>query len=71
MRLDPEIVAKTLDYQRSGAVGLFFPETQIRKDWVAEHIEQLSAISGNEALGNLNLDSWIQPELLASALASV
>ncbi|MEL7359904.1 MAG: LysR substrate-binding domain-containing protein [Cyanobacteria bacterium J06560_6] len=71
VRLDPEIVAKTLDYQRSGAVGLFFPETQIRKDWVAEHIEQLSAISGNEALGNLNLDSWIQPELLASALASV
>ncbi|MEL6776758.1 MAG: LysR substrate-binding domain-containing protein [Cyanobacteria bacterium J06597_16] len=71
VRLDPEIVAKTLDYQRSGAVGLFFPETQIRTDWVADHIEQLSTISGNEALGKLNLEDWIQPELLEMALATL
>ncbi|MEL7360408.1 MAG: hypothetical protein AAFN40_28265, partial [Cyanobacteria bacterium J06560_6] len=59
------------DYQRSGAVGLFFPETQIRTDWVADHIEQLSTISGNEALGKLNLEDWIQPELLEMALATL
>ncbi|MEL6816547.1 MAG: LysR substrate-binding domain-containing protein, partial [Cyanobacteria bacterium J06598_3] len=59
--LAPEIVAKTLAYQRSEGTGLFFPDTKIRTDWVAEHIQQLSTIAGNEALGNLNLDTWIQP----------
>jgi len=71
VRLNPEIVAKTLDYQRSGATGLFFPETQIRTDWIVDHIAQLSTISGNEALSELNLDTWIQPELLETALSSL
>ena len=69
--LDPEIVVKTLADQRSNATGLFFPETQIRTDWVEEHIQQLSAISGNESLGQLNLDSWIQLELLTMASSSL
>ncbi|MGB3294603.1 MAG: LysR family transcriptional regulator [Phormidesmis sp.] len=69
--LDPGIVAKTLAYQRSDATGLFFPETQIRTDWVEAHIQQLSTISGNESLGKLNLDSWIQPDLLTMALSAL
>ncbi|MEL6604800.1 MAG: LysR substrate-binding domain-containing protein [Cyanobacteria bacterium J06614_10] len=69
--LAPEIVAKTLGYQRSGAVGLFFPETRIRTDWIAEHIHQLSSIAGNEAIGEIALDSWIQSDLLEMAISSM
>lgn len=69
--LKPEIVAKTLAYQHSDEMGLFFPETQIRTDWVEAHIQQLSAISGHEALGELSLDTWIQPELLDKARNSL
>lgn len=71
VRLDPEIVAKTLDYHRHETSGLFLPETQIRADWVAEHIQQLVHIPGNEHLGEIDLTHWIQPDLLQSALVSV
>ncbi|MGB7084598.1 MAG: LysR substrate-binding domain-containing protein [Phormidesmis sp.] len=71
VNLDPEIVAKTLAYERADATGLFFPETQIRTDWLEAHIQQLSTISGNEALGDLDLDAWIQPELLETALSAL
>lgn len=71
VNLDAEIVAKTLTYNHSDATGMFFPDTKIRTSWVEEHIRQLSTISGNEALGELNLDTWIQPELLDRALATL
>ncbi|MEM9090345.1 MAG: ABC transporter substrate-binding protein, partial [Cyanobacteria bacterium P01_F01_bin.53] len=71
VNLAPDIVAKTLAYQHSDATGLFFPDTTIRTDWVEEHVRQLSTISGNEALGDINLSTWIQPELLGAALASM
>ncbi|MEM8501671.1 MAG: LysR substrate-binding domain-containing protein [Cyanobacteria bacterium P01_D01_bin.1] len=69
--LDAEIVSKTLADYSSDAAGLFFPDTQIRTDWVEEHVRQLSEISGNEALGDINLSDWIQPQLLEAALASI
>lgn len=71
VNLSAEIVAKTLAYKRSEATGLFFPDTAIRTDWVTEHIQQLSAISGNETLSQLDLQDWIQPELLAQAKATI
>lgn len=67
--LDAEIVVKTLSAQGSNAMGLFFPDTKIQTDWVEAHLQQLSAIAGNEALGELDLKSWIQPDLLQKALA--
>ena len=70
VRLDPEIVAKTLDYHRSDGSGLFFPETQIRMDWVTEHIQQLAAIPGNEQLDEIDLNRWIQSDFLATAFNS-
>lgn len=69
--LAPEIVAKTLSYQGSDGSGLFFPDTKIRTDWVKEHIQQLSNISGNEALSKIAVDDWIQPEPLEMALSTL
>ncbi|MEO0397025.1 MAG: LysR substrate-binding domain-containing protein [Cyanobacteria bacterium P01_A01_bin.137] len=70
VRLDPKIVAKTLDYQQSNRSGLFFPETQIRMDWITDHIKQLKTIPGNEQLGDIDMNTWIQPEFLATAINS-
>ncbi|MGD1854608.1 MAG: LysR family transcriptional regulator [Leptolyngbyaceae cyanobacterium] len=70
VRLDPEIVSKTLDYQQSNRTGLFFPETQIRTDWITDHIQQLKVIPGNEQLGEIDVNSWIQPEFLETAINS-
>ncbi|MEO0739399.1 MAG: LysR substrate-binding domain-containing protein [Cyanobacteria bacterium J06649_12] len=64
VKLDPEIVSKTLDYQQSNRSGLFFPETQIRTDWITNHIQQLKMIPGNEQLGEIDTNTWIQPEFL-------
>lgn len=70
VRLDPEIVSNTLDYQQSNRTGLFFPETQIRTDWITEHIQQLKIIPGNEHLGSIDMNTWIQPEFLETAINS-
>ncbi|MEL7331028.1 MAG: LysR substrate-binding domain-containing protein [Cyanobacteria bacterium J06560_2] len=69
--LEAEIVAKTLSDYSSDAAGMFFPDVNIRTDWVTEHVRQLSAISGNESLGDIDLSSWIQPQLLETALSSM
>ncbi|MBX2864723.1 MAG: LysR family transcriptional regulator [Leptolyngbyaceae cyanobacterium MAG.088] len=70
VRLDPEIVSKTLDYHQTNHAGLFFPETQIRTDWITEHIQQLKIIPGNEQLGDIDMNTWIQPEFLETAVNS-
>lgn len=70
VRLDPEIVSKTLDYQQSDRAGLFFPETQIRLDWITDHIQQLKMIPGNEQLGEIDMTTWIQSEFLEEAIKS-
>lgn len=71
VQLDPEIVAKTLDYRQSNALGLFFPETQVRTDWITEHIQQLEIIPNNESIGKLKLGDWIQTDLLDRAMSSL
>ncbi|MEM6256251.1 MAG: LysR substrate-binding domain-containing protein [Cyanobacteria bacterium P01_D01_bin.156] len=68
--LAPEIVAKTLDYQQPNHTGLFFPATQIKTDWITEHIKQLQIIPGNEELGNIDTNNWIQTEFLETAIKS-
>ena len=72
VNLDPAIVAKTLlTGDNQYARGIFFPETQINPDWLSEHIDQLSHIVGHEHLSQLNLNNWIQSELLEKAIASL
>lgn len=70
--LDAAIVARTLSPHESNyAEGIFFPETNIRADWIHEHIDQLAAISGNEHLSQINLNRWVQSEFLEAALATL
>lgn len=71
VNLEAAIVSKTLCVRDSDyAEGIFFPETQIRLDWINEHIRQLTMITGNEYLGQINLDRWVQPEFLEKAMSS-
>ncbi|MBE9077785.1 LysR family transcriptional regulator [Romeria aff. gracilis LEGE 07310] len=76
VNMDAAIVAKTLlARERTGAshvtTGVYLPETQIHTDWLQAHIQQLSQIDGHEHLPQLNLDRWVQPEFLASAIAAI
>lgn len=76
VNMDAAIVAKTL-LARAGAgdsrviTGVYLPDTQIHTDWLQAHIQQLSQIDGHEQLPQLNLQRWVQPEFLASAIASI
>jgi NitT/TauT family transport system substrate-binding protein len=65
-RLEGEIVAQILHSSSQSRQGRFFSETTIRPDWLKLHIRQLSQIPGNEALKQIDLDKWIQPEFLQS-----
>lgn len=70
--LDASIVAKTLCvHDKDYAAGIYFPETQIRLDWIREHLQQLTRIAGNEYLGEINLDRWVQTEFLEQAMATL
>lgn len=64
-RLDAEIVNRILSssYQRNMS-GRFFAETQIRPDWLHQHVHELSRITDNESLRTINFDRWIQTEFL-------
>lgn len=72
VNLEAAIVAKTLCvHNKDYAEGIFFPETQIRLDWLREHLQQLTIIAGNEYLGQINLDRWVQSEFLEQAMATL
>jgi NitT/TauT family transport system substrate-binding protein len=68
--LDPELVSRILSScYPENQPGRFFSEVVVRPDWITQHIAQLSLIPGNEAVQEINLDRWIQPEFLQSAQA--
>lgn len=72
VNLDASIVCKTLcTHTKHYAEGIFFPETQVRTDWLHEHIKQLTQITGNEHLSQIHLDRWVQEEFLAQAIATL
>ncbi|MGF1535146.1 MAG: LysR family transcriptional regulator [Elainellaceae cyanobacterium] len=72
INLDTAIVSKTLlTPGNSYSEGVFFPETQIRADWLNQHVGQLSEIIGHEHLGQINFNHWVQPEFLDKAIASL
>ncbi|HEY9751050.1 MAG TPA: ABC transporter substrate-binding protein, partial [Allocoleopsis sp.] len=71
-QLDPEIIVQLLSstFQKQQP-GRFFSEMTIRPDWIAQHIAQLSLISGNENLKAIDLNQWIQPDFLQTAKATL
>ena len=72
VKMDAAIVTKTLKSSASDQADVIYhPETQLRADWLQSHIDHLSQITGQEHLGNINLDRWMQPEFLEKAIASI
>ncbi|MGG6238766.1 LysR family transcriptional regulator [Nodosilinea sp. AN01ver1] len=72
VNMDAAIVAKTLRASTSDRADVvYLPETRLRTDWLQAHIHQLGQIAGQEHLGQINLDRWMQPEFLERAIASL
>jgi NitT/TauT family transport system substrate-binding protein len=72
VNMDATIVAKTLKSTLSDRTDvMYFPETQLRTDWLQAHIHQMGQIVGQEKLGQINLDRWMQTEFLERAIASL
>jgi NitT/TauT family transport system substrate-binding protein len=72
VKMDAAIVTKTLRSSTSDQTNVvYLPETQLRTDWLQAHIQQLGQIAGQEHLGQINLDRWMQPEFLESAIAAL
>ncbi|MGB3514953.1 MAG: LysR substrate-binding domain-containing protein [Elainellaceae cyanobacterium] len=72
VNMDAAIVSKTLRSSTSDQADVvYLPETQLRTDWLQAHIHQLGKIAGQEHLGQINLDRWMQPEFLAAAVAAL
>ena len=72
VKMDAAIVTKTLKSTVSDPADVIYhPETQLRADWLQAHIDHLGQIAGQEHLGNINLDRWMQPEFLEQAIASI
>lgn len=71
VNIDAAIVTKTLRSGDSSTTDVVYhPETQLRIDWLQAHIHHLSQISGQEHLGQINLDNWVQSEFLEQAAAT-
>jgi NitT/TauT family transport system substrate-binding protein len=72
VNMDAAIVAKTLRSTPDSQTDVVYhPETQPRTDWLQAHIQHLSQIAGQEHLGQINLDRWMQPEFLEQAVATL
>ncbi|PSN14935.1 LysR family transcriptional regulator [filamentous cyanobacterium CCT1] len=72
VNMDAGIVTKTLRSSTSDQADVvYLPETQLRTDWLEAHIHQLGQIAGQERLGQINLDRWMQPEFLERAIAAL
>ncbi|MEA5453028.1 LysR substrate-binding domain-containing protein [Leptolyngbya sp. CCNP1308] len=72
VKMDAAIVSKTLRSSTSDRADVvYLPETQLRTDWLQAHIHQLGKIAGQEHLGQINLDRWMQPEFLERAIAAL
>ncbi|WP_017325939.1 LysR substrate-binding domain-containing protein [Synechococcus sp. PCC 7336] len=47
--------------------GLYFPDLQIRSDWIAAHIDRYQSVPNGTLLADIQLGDWIQSEFLAAA----
>ena len=64
-QIKPKILTKILSPNNlANYSSLFINDSQIRSDWLMEHINQLKTVPSLEALHKIKLDRWIQPEFL-------
>ena len=67
-KIKPKILTKILSPNNSDNYSsLFIHDSQIRSDWLLEHLNQLKTVPGIESLQKIKLDRWIQPEFLEFA----
>ena len=64
-QIKPKILTKILSPNNlANYSSLFINDSQIRSDWLMEHINQLKTVPSLEALHKIKLERWIQPEFL-------
>ncbi|MEM6612485.1 MAG: LysR family transcriptional regulator [Cyanobacteria bacterium P01_C01_bin.72] len=64
-KIKPKILTKILNPNNSAKdLSLFVNDSQIRSDWLLEHINRLKTVPSLEALHKIKLDRWVQPEFL-------
>ena len=65
----PRIIASILGTTPAkDSQGLYFPDTQIRTDWVVEHVNHYQSATDGCQFASLNLDSWIDADFMAAAV---
>ena len=64
-KIKPKILTKILNPNNSAKdLSLFINDSQIRTDWLLEHINRLKTVPSLDALHKIKLDRWVQPEFL-------
>jgi len=67
-KIKPKILTQILSLHNSEyRSSLFINDSQIRTDWLMEHINQLKALPSLESLQKIKLDRWIRAEFLEFA----
>ncbi|MDJ0679397.1 MAG: LysR substrate-binding domain-containing protein [Xenococcaceae cyanobacterium MO_167.B52] len=67
-KIKPQIFASILSSNHDPVrSSLFINDRKIRPDWIQEHITQLQTIPHLQSLGDIKLDSWIEPEFVQFA----
>ena len=67
-KIKPKILTQILSPNNSeNYSSLFINDSQIRSDWLLEHINQLKVVPSLESLQKIKLDRWIQSEFLEFA----
>lgn len=69
-KIKPQILASIFSPSptQTEASSLFITDCQIRQDWVESHIAQLKSIPSAKHLGKIDLNRWIEPEFLQTAI---
>ena len=67
-KIKPQILASILSPTQTETSNLFITDCQIRQDWVESHIAQLKSIPSAKHLGKIDLNCWIEPEFLQTAM---
>ncbi|MGK7908598.1 MAG: LysR family transcriptional regulator [Synechococcus sp.] len=48
--------------------GLYFPDTQIREDWILDHISHYQLAANDREFSDLHLSRWVDEDFMATAM---